>query len=168
LGPGWSSAANTPFRRHKSWVHEGGIATPLIVHWPAGITARGELRHQPGHLIDLAPTILELAGGQWPKSFESQPVPPPHGQSLIRTFTKDGTVPHDYFWWFHDGNRAIRIGNWKLVADHPQPWELYELTSDRSETRNLAAAYSAKVKELDQAWTRHLEEFRTLATSDNQ
>ncbi len=116
IGPGWSSAANTPFRLHKSWVHEGGITTPLIVHWPQGIAARGELRHDPGHLIDLAPTILEVAGGKWPPTLAGRPVPPPPGKSLVPALAKDGSVTHDYLWWYHIGNRAIRMGDWKLVA----------------------------------------------------
>lgn len=164
IGPGWSSAANTPFRLHKSWVHEGGITTPLIVHWPRGIPARGELRRNPGHVIDLAPTILELAGGQWPRTFAGQAVPPPPGKSLVPAFTKDGSETHDYFWWYHDGNRAVRVGFWKLVADHQKPWELYDLRTDRSETHNLAAQHPGKVKELERVWTRHREEFTALAS----
>ncbi len=166
LGPAWSSAANTPLRLHKSWVHEGGISTPLIAHWPNGIAARGELRQNPGHLVDLAPTILELAGGHWPTTVSGLPVPPPPGKSLVPVFSKDGTVTHDYFWWFHDGNRALRVGDWKLVADHQKPWELFDLRADRSETRNLAASHPDRVEELDQVWTRHLEEFRVLAAKD--
>lgn len=166
LGPGWSSAANTPLRLYKSWVHEGGISTPLIVHWPNGIAARGELRHNPGHLVDLVPTILELAGGQRPATIAGQAVPPAPGKSLLPVLAKDGTVSHDDFWWFHDGNRSIRVGDWKLVADHQQPWELYNLHSDRSETRNLAASEPARVRQLEQAWDRRMQEFLTLATQD--
>lgn len=166
LGPGWSSAANTPLRLHKSWVHEGGISTPLIVHWPAGIAARGEFRRNPGHLIDIAPTIMELAGGTWPQTLNGKPVPPTPGKSLVPTFTTDGSVSHEYLWWFHDGNRAIRVGKWKLVADHTSPWELYDVEADRSETHNLAADYPDKVKELEITWTRHMEEFRTQAMAD--
>jgi len=166
IGPGWSSAANTPFRLHKSWVHEGGISTPLIVQWPKGISARGQLRSNPGHLIDLAPTILELAGAQWPHTVHGHPVPPRPGRSLVPVFDRDGSVGHDYFWWFHDGNRAIRIGDWKLVADHKKPFELYDLRTDRSESHNLAAEHPGKVRELEEAWTRHEEEFRALATQD--
>ncbi|MBI4323681.1 MAG: arylsulfatase [Chloroflexi bacterium] len=168
LGPGWSGAANTPFRLHKSWVHEGGISTPLIVHWPAGIKARGELRQNPGHLIDLVPTILELAGGQRPKTPEGEAIPPLPGKSLVPAFMKDGSVTREYLWWFHDGNRAIRVGDWKLVADHEAPWELYDLVQDRSESSNLAAKHPGKVRELEQAWAKHAEEFRALATADGQ
>ena len=166
LGPGWASVANTPFRLYKSWTHEGGISTPLIAHWPNGIAAHGELRQNPGHLIDLAPTIIELAGGHWPETCNNQPVPPCPGKSLVPIFTKDGSVKHDFFWWLHDDNRAIRIGDWKLVADHQKPWELYDLSGDRSETHNLAVGNPSKVKELEQAWTRHFDETRTLATQD--
>lgn len=166
LGPGWSSAANTPHRLYKSWLHEGGISTPLIVHWSNGIAARGELRDNPGHLIDLAPTILEVAGGHWPATRDGQPVPPAPGKSLLPVFAKDGSVSHDSFWWFHDGNRAIRLGEWKLVASHQQPWELYDLRTDRSETQNLAASQPERVSQLEQAWTRRRDEFLALATQD--
>jgi arylsulfatase len=166
IGPAWASAANTPFRLHKSWVHEGGITTPLIVHWPQGIRACGELRHNPGHLIDLAPTILELAGGKWPESMNGRPVPPSPGKSLVSVLARDSSVAHDYFWWYHEGNRAIRIGDWKLVADHKNPWELYDLRTDRAESKDLAEEHPEQVKELDRAWTKHMEEFRALATQD--
>ena len=82
LGPGWSTTANTPFRRHKTWVHEGGIATPLIVHWPKGIAGRGELRHNVGHVIDVVPTILDVVGGQSPRTWNRAPVPPPGVRSV--------------------------------------------------------------------------------------
>ncbi len=166
LGPGWSSLANTPLRLQKSWVHEGGISTPLIVQWPNGIAARGELRQNPGHLIDLAPTILELAGGKWPETAAGQPMPPNPGRSLAPVFTKDHTVTHKKFWWFHDGNRAIRVGDWKLVADHAAPWELFDLSNDRTETRNLAATNPDKVKELEATWNRQMKEYRDLAIKD--
>ncbi len=162
LGPPWASAANTPLRLHKSYVHEGGISTPLIVHWPRGISARGELRHDPGHLIDLAPTVLELAGGRWPATYNGKAVPPPPGKSLVPALAKDGSVTHDYLWWYHSTNRAIRVGNWKLVAVGKSPWELYDLSSDRCEAHDLAAEHPEKVKQLAQAWNAHAEEFRAL------
>ena len=168
LGPGWSSAANTPLRLHKSWVHEGGISTPLIVHWPAGLRASGELRNNPGHVIDLAPTILEVAGGRWPETFEGAAVPRPPGKSLLPVFTQDGSLRHDHLWWSHDGNRAIRAGDWKLVADHQKPWELYDLRADRAETRNLAPDFPDRVKELEKAWAQYEEECRALALSDGK
>jgi arylsulfatase A-like enzyme len=99
LGPGWSTVANTPFRMHKTWVHEGGISTPLVVHWPQGIAARGELRRNPGHVIDLVPTILDVAGGQRPTTYQGQPVPLPPGKSLKAAFAKDNSDERDYLWW---------------------------------------------------------------------
>ena len=166
IGPGWSSAANTPFRLHKSWNHEGGIATPLIVNWPAGIKAQNELRTNPGHLIDIVPTVLELTNGKQPATVSSLSVPPLHGKSLVPAFTQDGSVTRDYLWWNHAGNRAIRIGDWKLVADHTSPWELYDLSKDRSETKNLAAAYPEKAKALEKAWLQHATEFEALSQQD--
>jgi arylsulfatase len=165
IGPGWASAANTPFRLHKSWVHEGGISTPLIVQWPRGIAARGEFRRNPGHLVDLAPTILELAGGSMPESFKGKSVPVPPGKSLVPVFQKDGTVSHEYFWWCHDGNRAIRVGDWKLVADHKKEWELYNVAKDRSETHDLAASDPDKVRELKEAWEKHAADFHRDAAN---
>jgi arylsulfatase A-like enzyme len=166
IGPGWSGAANTPFRLHKSWNHEGGISTPLIVSWPKGIKAHGELRTDPGHLIDLVPTILAITGGKQPLTVAGMPVPQLPGRSLVPAFKKDGTVKHDFLWWNHDGNRAIRVGDWKLVADHKQPWELFNMKTDRSETKNLAAEYPEKVKELETIWTRHAEEYNAMLKQD--
>ncbi|MEI6233656.1 MAG: arylsulfatase [Planctomycetota bacterium] len=152
LGPGFSSACNTPFRRHKTWTHEGGISSPLILHWPDGIKARGELHHTPGHLIDIVPTVLELAGVQKPKEWKGEPIPEAPGRSLVPSFAKDVTIPHDCLWWLHEGNRAVRVGDWKLVAAKGDPWELYDLKTDRSEQHNLAAKMPDKVKELEKAW----------------
>jgi len=166
LGPGWSSAANTPLRRHKTWVHEGGISTPFIVHWPAGIAAQGELRHTPAHLIDVVPTILELAGAQKPATVKGHVVPPVPGRSLVPVFAKDGAVARDFLWWEHDGHRAIRVGDWKLIALANGGWELYDLANDRGESRNLAAMHPEKVRELKALWTQQTEETRRLALTD--
>lgn len=166
MGPGWSSAANTPLRLHKSWNHEGGISTPFIVCWPAGIKSKGELRQNPGHLIDVVPTLLEITGAEMPDEVAGLKVPPLPGKSLVPVFKKDNSVKHDYLWWNHEGNRAIRVADWKLVADHSFPWELYDLSTDRSENHNLAGEYPEKVKELEQLWFKHAEEFRDLSKQD--
>jgi arylsulfatase A-like enzyme len=169
LGPGWSSFANTPFRRHKTWVHEGGISTPLIVHWPHGITARGELRHTPGHVIDLLPTILDVVGAKRFETWRDQPVPPAPGKSLLPLFKQDGTVRHDSLWWLHEENRALRVGNWKIVAaGKDSPWELYDLRTDRGESINLADRYPEKVRELADEWTRQTAQYFALARKDVQ
>ena len=161
LGPGWSTVSNTPFRRHKTWVFEGGISTPFIIHWPKGITARGEVRRNPGHVIDIVPTLLDLADVKKP-SFPSAPTPP--GKSLIPSFVADNSVIHDYLWWFHQGSRALRVGDMKIVADEGEPWELYDLSTDRAESKNLAKNRPNKVAELSKLWDGKLEEFRGDAT----
>jgi arylsulfatase A-like enzyme len=167
IGPGWSSVCNTPFRRHKTWVHEGGISTPLIVHWPKGITAKGELRHAPGHVIDFVPTILEVAGGKRAEMIDGKPVPPAPGKSLVPAFAKDAAIARDSLWWLHEGNRALRVGDWKIVAAGKDgPWELYDLSSDRSETRNLASDKPEKVRELAAVWTKQFEGYTALAVKD--
>jgi arylsulfatase A-like enzyme len=163
LGPGWSTVSNTPHRRHKTWVHEGGIATPLIVHWPRGIRARGELRHTPGHVIDIVPTLLELAGAQRPETWEGHALPPLPGKSLVSAFGADFAVARDCLWWLHEGNRAIRVGDWKLVAAKDESWELYDLASDRSETDDLAERDPDKVRQLSQLWQQRYEELCELA-----
>lgn len=170
LGPGFSTAANTPFRLHKHWNHEGGISSPLIVHWPKGISAKGEFRHDPSHFIDIAPTILELAGGVWPRKIKGLPVPPKPGQSLVPAFAADGTVRHESLWWSHAGNRAIRMGDWKLAAKDGQKgkWELYNLRVDRCEMNDLASEHPQKVKQLAQRWEDIAEGFRKTLSLETE
>jgi len=167
LGPGWSTTSNTPFRRHKTWTHEGGISTPLIAHWPKGFAGTGQLRHNVGHVIDLVPTILEVAGGTVPQENKDQGVPAMPGKSLVSTFARDLAVDREYLWWYHNKNRAIRVGDWKLVADGLKgPWELYNLKSDRTETTDLSGQYPDKVQSLAKAWQSHHDEFRETASRD--
>ena len=163
LGPGFSSACNTPFRRHKTWVHEGGTSTPLVVHWPVGIQARGAFRQTPAHMIDIAPTILDVLNIEKPTQWDGEKIPSAPGHSLVPTFTKDITVDRDYLWWLHGGNRAIRVGNWKLVAAKGDPWELYDLRNDRAESNNLINEHPDKAKELEALWNQQLEEASSLA-----
>lgn len=164
LGPGWSTVANTPHRRHKTWVHEGGISTPFIANWPNGIPARGELRTAPAHIIDVVPTVLELACGGKPAKAAPNEAPPKPGLSLVAEFATPGSLQHPDLWWLHEGNRAIRVGDWKLVAAGAAgSWELYNLKTDRGEQRNLAAEEPDKAAELADLWTRKTEEIRRLA-----
>ena len=163
LGPGFSSAANTPHRRHKTWVHEGGISTPLIAHWPQGITAKNELRSTPAHMIDIVPTILEIVGIDKPKQWQGEPIPEAPGRSLAPAFAKDETISRDCLWWLHEGNRAVRVGDWKLVAAEGEPWELYDLKTDRAEQHNLAAKMPEKARELEQIWLKQTNDFTSLA-----
>lgn len=159
LGPGFSSAANTPFRRHKTWVHEGGISTPLIVHWPQGIAAKNELRHTPSHVIDIVPTVLDVAGLARPKNSRDESVPTAPGRSLVSALESDVTIERDSLWWLHEGNRAVRVGDWKLVAAKGNPWELYDLKTDRAEQHDLATELPERVTELEQVWQRQTQSF---------
>jgi arylsulfatase A-like enzyme/predicted esterase len=161
LGPGWSTVANTPFRRHKTWTHEGGISTPLLASWPAGIAARGEIRATPGHVIDIVPTLLELAGAK-----PLADAPPAPGKSLVPVFAKDAESLHDTIWWYHDGHKAVRQGDWKAVAPKDEPWELYDLSNDRDESTDLAVAQAEKLRELVAAWDGLTAGFTTLASAD--
>jgi arylsulfatase len=156
LGPGWSTVANTPFRKHKVWAHEGGTCTPLIVHWPKQISAAGVIRETPGHVIDMVPTILDLAGATPAK----KKVPFP-GQSLRPTFKED-TGESRTLWFSHRNNEALRNGDWKLVKPNDGPWELYNLKEDRAETNDLAAQYPEKVKALKKQWNAQIEQMRQV------
>ncbi len=164
LGPGWSSVANTPFRRHKTWVHEGGISTPLIVHWPDGIRPRGGIRHTVGHVIDMVPTLLEAAGNRRGSEWVSLPGAPPRpGRSLLPAFCRDRTIDRDFLWWLHEGNRALRIGDWKIVAAKDQPWALYNLRTDRGEIHDLAAQHPDAVREWARFWEQRTDEYFAYA-----
>ncbi len=162
LGPGWSNMCNTPFRRHKTWVHEGGTCTPFIAHWPDGIEARGELRHTHGHVTDIVPTILDLAGSATPNQ-EKASLP---GQSLKQIFNEETNWEHQ-LWWYHEGNRALRSGDWKLVAAKNEDWELFNLDTDRTESNNLAGSNPDKVIEMEKQWTNMLDDIREVAPQKN-
>jgi arylsulfatase len=147
LGPGWSTTSNTPFRKHKTWVHEGGTCTPFIVHWPDGIKGKGELRHSNAHVIDVVPTLLEIAG--LPVEVLAKEALP--GESLAHKFEEDAERSNN-LWWYHGGNKAVRVGDWKLVAAKNEPWELFNLQSDRTESTNLADLHPEKVLQLEKEW----------------
>jgi arylsulfatase len=158
----WANASNTPFRLYKHWVHEGGIATPLIAHWPAAIApgSRGGISHSVGHLIDVMPTVLDATGTTYPASRDGRALPPPEGESLVPlvrgdlAWQRQGTV-----FWEHEGNRAVRSagaagddGRWKLVSRYPGAWELYDMQADRTELHDLSAALPARAQAMAAAW----------------
>lgn len=160
-GEEWANASNTPFRLYKSFVHEGGIATPLIVHWPDGIAKKGLLVDEPGHLIDIMPTCLALAGVSFPEEFNGTGSVPPEGMSLLPALAGK-KLNREYLFWEHEGNRAIRMGKWKLVSKLNTPmqftpedensWELYDLEKDPSETEDLAAEHPDRVRKMAAKW----------------
>lgn len=151
VGLEWANAANTPFRRFKMDTFEGGIATPLVAHWPNGIKARGELRHQPGHVIDIMPTLLELAGADYPKQFAGKVLLPLEGKSLVPAFT-DQPIKREALFWEHQGDKAVRVGDWKAVAQGRGAWQLYDIKRDRTELNDLADEEGEKLKELAALW----------------
>lgn len=165
MGPGWASVGNTPFRLYKSWSHEGGISSPCIVRWPAGIKARGEFRSDPCHFIDVLPTIMAAAGSQ-PRLAEGAPVLP--GLSLLPAFT-DGRVVHDDIFFRHHASNAVtnsglRMGDFKIVrAGEKTPWSLFDLAHDRSELHDLAQTQPDRVRHMANVWERHYKEFQENA-----
>jgi arylsulfatase len=146
-GTAWANLSNTPFRLYKHWIHEGGISTPLIVHWPEGITDKGAIRHAPGYLPDIMATILDVTGTPYPQALDGQPIEPLEGQSLAPVFQRDGLERPPMF-WEHEGNAAVRIGKWKLVRNYPAAWELYDMEADRTELHDLAAAQPERVADM--------------------
>ncbi|KAA5546310.1 sulfatase-like hydrolase/transferase [Roseiconus nitratireducens] len=161
LGPGWSTTCNTPFRRHKTWTHEGGISTPMILSWPAGMTARGEFRRQPQHVIDIAATLLELTGTKHPAD-----APEPPGQSFLDQFASEVPSEPRTLWWYHDEHRAIRQGDWKAVAPEGEPWELYDLSTDRTESVDLALPRGDRLDQMVATWQQMLDDMIELASRD--
>ncbi|MBU6293976.1 MAG: arylsulfatase [Planctomycetes bacterium] len=156
-GKGWAAVGNTPFREYKHWVHEGGISTPLIAHWPRGIKAKGELRSTPGHLIDIMATCVEAAGATYPAG-----APPLEGASLLPVFQGKG-LPDRALFWEHEGNRAVAIGDWKAVANGPAgEWELYNLKGDRVEATNLAGAQPERLRALVGRWEAYAKRAKVL------
>ena len=156
LGPGWASASNTPFRKHKTWVHEGGIATPFIAHWPAGIKDTGEVRHQPAHLVDVLPTMLQLAQTELKPDTGGPEFP---GESLVNAMVENQEIERDFVWWSHEKNNAIRMGRWKAVKTSSTDWELYDLSVDRSETRNLAGENPQQLSTMINRWNETRDQF---------
>jgi arylsulfatase A-like enzyme len=144
-GTAWANLSNTPFRLYKHWIHEGGIATPLIFHWPEGITQRGAIRHTPGYLPDIMATIVDITGVAYPQAYAGREVLPLEGQSLAPAFDADGIERAPMF-WEHEGNAAVRVGDWKLVRKFPGAWELYDLKADRTELNDLAAVHPERVE----------------------
>ncbi|WP_088258473.1 arylsulfatase [Fimbriiglobus ruber] len=150
-GSGWANAGNTPFRMYKHYCHEGGIRTPFIAHWPKGIAAKGEYRDQPGHLIDVMTTCVELGSAKYPDKVGDVAITPMEGTSLLPAFANK-PLDREMLAWEHERNRAIRVGKWKLVAKAGGEWELYDIEADPVEMTNLAAKMPEKVTEWARKW----------------
>jgi arylsulfatase len=146
-GTAWANLSNTPFRLYKHWIHEGGISTPLIFHWPAGIAARNEIRHSPGYLPDIMATLLDITGTPYPAQWNGRAIAPLEGISLRPMFTGEQPSRPAMF-WEHEGNAAVRIGPWKLVRKYPGDWELYDMERDRTELNDVSRAHPDRVKDM--------------------
>ena len=154
-GLAWANASNTPFREYKHWVHEGGISSPLIAHWPSGIGEKrhGKLESQPGHLIDLMATCVDLAQAAYPEKVGDTAIVPMQGTSLAPAFNGKKSGRKKPIYWVHEGNRAVRDGKWKLVAKGATgPWELYDIKADRTELTNLAPKQPKRLKRMADRW----------------
>ena len=155
LGMNWATLANTPFKRYKHFTHEGGISSPFIMHWPAGIPLdhRGTLEKQPAHLVDIMATAVDLAGAEYPRRFHDNDILPMEGTSLRPAFTGQPFARKEPIYWEHEGNKAVRDGRWKLVQKWRGPWELYDMEADRTELHDLSKAHPEIASRLEASWT---------------
>jgi arylsulfatase len=174
-GQNWANVSNTPFREYKHWVHEGGISTPLIVHWPKGIRDKGIVRHTPGHVIDLMATCVEIAGAKYPTTYNGLGILPMEGVSLVPVFNNK-PLQREAIYWEHEGNRAVRMDRWKLVSKADRnsliwdkteklpldKWELYDMDQDRSETNDIASKHPDIVNKMAQLWQDWAERVHVL------
>ena len=147
-GVAWANVSNTPFRFYKRTQHGGGVTTPCIAHWPAAIAPRKEFQDQPCHVTDLIPTFIELAGTRYPADFGGKEHPPLPGQSLAPILKTHASLPPRTLHFSLFNNMAVIHGGWKAVTAYSQPWQLYDLTNDRTETHDLAAKHPEKLQEL--------------------
>ncbi len=153
-GTAWANMSNSPFRLYKHWTHEGGVSTPVICHWPNGISDAGGVRHTPCQLPDIMATLLEIAGAEYPETYDGRPILALEGQSLVPVFAADD-LPERPLFWEHEGNAAVRLGRWKLVREYPGEWELYDMLQDRTETNDISSQRPDVVEHLGrryEAW----------------
>jgi arylsulfatase len=162
-GVGWAWFSNGFLRLFKHWVHGGGVSSPLIVHWPTRIppTSHGQLRRQPGHLIDIMATCADVSGAKYPAEHKGNKITPLEGKSLLPALA-DKAIEREAIHWEHEGNKAILVGQWKLVSKHPGPWELYNLEQDRAETTDLAKSHPERVRDLAARWQAWAERSHVL------
>jgi arylsulfatase len=161
-GRNWANVSNTPHREYKHWVHEGGISSPLVVHWPAGFDTKNALRHEPSHLIDLMATCIDVSGAAYPAEFNGETIKPMEGRSLVPVF-ENRPLNRERLYWEHEGNRAVRSGDWKLVSKgRDGKWELYNVAVDRSELNDLSSKHPERVTEMAGLWRAYAERAQVI------
>ena len=164
---GWANVSNTPFQWFKHWAHEGGTSTPFIAWYPSMIKA-GSISNKKAYIADIMPTLIELAGTSYPKEYKGNKITPTIGKSLVPLFKGQDFKGHELICWEHEGNRAVRSGDWKLVSRYDYkknvelPWELYDIKNDRSETINLAKKYPEKYAELQNVYNHWAREVQVI------
>jgi len=151
VGSAWANASNTPWRMYKHYSHEGGISTPAIMHWPAGIGRRAVIENTPAHLIDLMPTFVEAAGATYPRRLGTREILPMAGTSLLPTL-RGKAMPARTLYFEHEGHRAVRDGRYKLTALRGEPWKLYDMERDRTEMEDLSAKQPRRVDSMSKKW----------------
>lgn len=152
-GMAWANLSNTPYRMYKCFIHEGGMATPMIMRWPRGLKNPGRINKDACYLPDVMPTVLEAAGCDYPTEYKGNAIPPLVGKSMMPILADEAFEPHEYMYWEHQDNCAIRQGRWKGIQKYDTDvWELYDLENDRSETRDLAQEHPEIVKRLSDKW----------------
>lgn len=153
-GENWANVSNTPFREYKHWTHEGGISTPLIAHWPKGIprARHNAIETQPTHIIDIMATCMAISGAQYPVTYGDQAIHPMEGVSLVPAFAGEDIQRGRPIFFEHEGNRAVREGQWKIVSKHRSAWELYDIDKDRSELNDLAKSFPERVAQMSKKY----------------
>ncbi len=147
----WANVANAPLRKYKNWSHEGGVCTPLVARWPAGIAEAGRLSRHVGHFIDFMATFIDMTGADYPSRFNAQDIVPLQGRSFLPALRGKEPPPRDEVFWQWGKGRAVRRGRWKLVSWRGD-WELYDMERDRTETNDLAGENAALVKDMSRTW----------------
>jgi len=165
IGTEWASVCNTPFRWYKQNAHRGGVSTPGIIHWPAGLKAKG-WNNTPAHLVDIMPTLIELAGAEYPSTFKERTVEPLAGESLMPLLRGESMLRKNPIYYNYANNHGLYDGRYKLVSFRGGPWELYDLESDPLETRDLIAQQPERAATMGAEWTRIAEQIDKAPQKD--
>ncbi len=148
VGVGWAHSSNTPLKYYKRTQHSGGVTTPFIAHWPNGIKPQTEFIDQPLHITDVLPTLMDVTGAAYPDSFGGKQHPPLPGRSFAKVLTEGETLPPKTLYFSLFNNMAIVDNGWRLVTAYDQQWQLYDLTNDRTETRDVAGSHPERLQEM--------------------